>query len=1195
MKKSLILSLYILAASVCGLCAEDILITRLDLLKMKRESDSLAVGKTQGGAEIRIAGKVYPGGISALAGSDLFFLRGAAVRLKGAAGVVDTSRGGAMFRIYGDSKVLWASGGVAMGAEPKTFDLDLSGVALVRLAVEGDADTMGCWLDTAFVYPGKGVKPEAVYNPATYESLPEWENPRVFRVGAEPSTATMMIYDSVSKALSAQSREDSPWFMTLDGQWKFEWVDHPEKRTKDFCQNWYSVNRWETMEVPDCVELRGYGTPLYKNIGYYFKVDPPYVMGVPEEKYTTFKERNAVSSYRRSFVLPENWAGRKIYLRFDGFSSAMYVWVNGQRLGYAEDGRQGVSFDITPYLIKGENVLAAAVYRISDGSYMEDQDFWRLSGLFRPVYLWAVPQSHIKDYFVRTLPVASGDYAGHWNLKVAAEIEGAAPEMSVEAELYPHSFKGRRVARTKALLLNERVELNIGVESPRLWSAEQPNLYKLVLILKDKKGRIIETIPQKVGFRSVELAQSQIRINGQPVLFKGVNRHEMDPDRGYAVPYERMREDVLLMKRLNINAVRTCHYPNDPRWYDLCDEYGLYVIDEANLETHGLEGKVRNPVIDPAFRAAALDREMGMVERDKNHPSIVIWSLGNENNVDSDFFEQAYNMIRARDPGRPILNQRNGPADLEDRMYMSVKDLEAYGKNSSHQVPAILCEYSHAMGNSSGNVSDYWDVINRYANLQGAFVWDFVDQGLRKPIPSESVRHGAPDYFWAYGGDFGDYPNDDNFCCNGLVQADRRVTPQMAEVRYCYQSVFVENADLRKGRFLVRNAAFFTNLDQYECLWRYAEDGIVITRGSLGALDVPPRTQLEVTLPVDLIRVASVKPRVAGWNFDFVLRKQTAWAEKGFCVGSDQVLIPLESVPAWVTGTEVPGALLEEKPDVIEATGANYKAVVSKISGALLSWQVDGAEQLMTPLEPEFWRAPVDNDRGSQMPQRHGCWEKAAAGRLIRDALIKEEVDGSQRVQITFAVPDAGKTSGGISYTFHADGRIRVVLELTPSGEKLPSVPRVGMKMQISPALNQVTWLGRGPGENYADRKRGSFFGMYTLAAEEFFFPYVEPQETGNRMDTFWVNFTDRQGSGIRVEGDPRINFSVLPYTVQELSRPKHPWQLNPCGNLAVQLDYGQMGLAGENSWGARPWPEYQLPAGKTYQCAFVLSKISAK
>jgi len=1180
--------------AVFYLSAEDIFISKLDPVRMKSGDDLLSVGKTHAGADIKIAGKLYKDGIVVQAGSDICLLRGVAGRIKGLVGVDDTHPGGAFFHIYGDSRVLWSSGGIAVGQSPKAFDIDLEGVALVRLVVEGDPDTVGCWINTAFVFNGKGVKPAVVYKPESYESLPDWENPRVFRVGAEPSTATMMVYDSARKARKAKSYEDSPWYMSLNGSWKYEWVDHPDKRKRDFCQNWYSVDRWREIDVPGCVELQGYGTPLYRNIGYYFKVDPPYVMREPDKKYTTFNERNAVSSYRRSFVLPEKWIGRKIYLRFDGFASAMYLWVNGKRVGYAEDGRQGAEFDITPYLLKGHNTLSAAVYRLSDGSYMEDQDFWRLSGLYRPVYLWAVPRSHIKDYFARTLPLFNGEYAGDWNLKVEADIDGAVAGQRVEAELYPQGFGWRRKATVKAVVRSGRIELDMQVESPRLWSAEKPNLYKLILTLKDKKGRTIESVPQMVGFRTVELVRSQILINGQPILFKGVNRHEMDTDSGYAVSYERMLQDVVLMKRLNINAVRTCHYPNDPRWYDLCDKYGLYVIDEANLETHGLGGNVRNPVVDPVFRAAALDRELGMFERDKNHPSVVIWSLGNENNVNSDFFEQAYNMIAARDPGRRILNQRNGPRDLEDKMYMRVSALETYGKDRTRKIPAILCEYSHAMGNSSGNISDYWDVINQYDNLQGGFIWDFVDQGLRRKIPQEKLRHGEPDYFWAYGGDFGDFPNNNNFCCNGLVQPDRRISPQVAEVSYCYQTVSVENSDWRKGRFLVKNESFFTNLKQYECRWRYEEDGVVVTRGSLGELDLPPQGQQVVSLPVDLMRVASIKPKVAGWIFDFVLKKDNAWAEKGYVVARDQVLVPLDIRSVWSTGKSASDLVLSESADVVEAVSEGFKAVVSKIDGSLISWQVDGSEQLMTPLEPEFWRAPTDNDCGNRMIKRHGCWKDAAKNRVVRDVNIKDGVDGHQLIEVTFAVPDAQQTSGLIRYSFEESGQIRVMFELSPKGRNLPPVPRIGMKMQIAPVLDQVTWLGRGPGENYCDRKRASFYGKYSLPAADLFFPYVKPQECGNRMDVFWVKFTDKEGNGIRVDADPKINFSILPYTIMELSSRSHPWELNPCGNWAVQLDYGQMGVAGENSWGAKAWPKYQLNANRSYKFEFILSKISS-
>ncbi|MFO7936297.1 MAG: glycoside hydrolase family 2 TIM barrel-domain containing protein [Kiritimatiellia bacterium] len=1184
--------IFLLSSLSCG--AEDIFISSLDVARVRSRGHVISINRTADGKKIKLNGNEYAKGVAVTGGSDMCFLAGKSERLKGRVGVFASGKGEMLFTVYGDSRILWRSKVSAPGDVLQKFDVRLDDVKLVRLAASGVPDSEGVWLETAFVHSEKYLKPEAVYNPEIYESLPEWENPRVFRVGTERSTTSMMVYDDVKSARRAETREDSPWFMPLDGKWKFQWVSHPDKRRKDFCQPWFSVKRWQEIEVPGCVEMQGFGTPLYKNIGYYFKVDPPFVMRDPDPKYTTFAERNAVSSYRRSFILPQTWASRRVFLRFDGFSSAMYVWLNGIRLGYAEDGRQGASFDLTPYLTRGENVLAVAVYRISDGSYMEDQDFWRFSGLYRPVYLWAVPKSHIEDYFVQTIPAVPDVYDGIWNLKVTGEIQSSTNGFQVAAELFPHSFKGKKAADNRCMVINKRFELNMDVESPRLWSAEKPDLYTLILTLKDDKGNVLESIPWKVGFRTVALKDRRIVVNGKPVLFKGVNRHEMDPDRGYAVSPERMREDILLMKRNNINAVRTSHYPDDPRWYDLCDEYGLYVMDEANLETHGLMNRSRNPVIDPAFRNAALDREKGMVERDKNHPSVVIWSIGNENNVESDFFAEAYNMIRSRDPGRPIQNQRNGPADTEDQMYMSVASLEKYGKDSSKRVPVVLCEYSHAMGNSSGNVSDYWRVIREYDNLQGAFVWDFVDQGLRGSIPSEQVKLGQPRWFWAYGGDYGDYPNDDNFCCNGLFQADRRPTPQIAEVRWCYQPAFVKEIDAGKGVFIIENDNFFTNLKEYECLWRYEEDGIILSEGSLGNLDVPPRESTEVKLPGDILHNPVRKPLVASWNFSFVLENDTSWAEKGFCVAKDQILLPdATTAEVWSSGRDTSIPAMMEHEDKIEIKGEGFSAVVSRIDGALISWNVDGVELLRSPLEPEFWRAPTDNDRGNGMAERHACWKNAAAERVIRDISIKNDTDGNRRIEISFALPDADESSGEISYTFRQGGDVRVSLTVSPKGRKLPSIPRVGMKMQIPPAFNRVTWLGRGPGENYSDRKRASFVGRYSLNADDFFFPYVEPQESGNRTDTYYVEFAYADGKGIRVSGYPLINFSILPYTIRELSIRSHPYELNRCGNYVVHIDYGQMGVGGENSWGAQPWPEYQFASDKEWKYEFVLSKIS--
>jgi beta-galactosidase len=496
------------------------------------------------------------------------------------------------------------------------------------------------------------------------------------------------------------------------------------------------------------------------------------------------------------------------------------------------------------------------------------------------------------------------------------------------------------------------------------------------------------------------------------------------------------------------------------------------------------------------------------------------------------------------------------------------------------------------MGNSSGNLADYWRVINAYPNLQGGFIWDFVDQALRKPIPSASVRHGGPTDFWAYGGDYGDYPNDDNFNNNGLFQPDRRPTPQLAEARHCYQTVSVEAVDVMRGLFLVKNEAFFTNLREYECRWTYEENGEMVDRGTLGRLDVPPRASKEVALPLSMARRPAFAAQVSTWNFTFLTTRKQAWAEKGHVAGRSQVVVPADPQPALVMGVGHQEPRLEETAEAVDVAGQDFTARISKRSGALVSWKVAGEEQILAPLSPNFWRAPTDNDRGSHMAERHAAWRRAGERAEVRGVSVKREVDETWLVQVRLAFPEAGETAGTLVYKFTHAGHIRVAFKVEPKGDGLPSLPRVGLTMQIPASYDTVTWLGRGPHESYADRKDAAFFGKYTLKAKAFFFPYVEPQETGNRTDTFWATFTDGAGRGIRVTGDPKINFTVLPYAIGELEARKHPWELSPSGNLIVHLDYGQMGLAGEDSWGARPWPEYQLLPDRSYSYGFVLSPV---
>ncbi|MBP5320815.1 MAG: NPCBM/NEW2 domain-containing protein, partial [Kiritimatiellae bacterium] len=1007
---------------------------------------------------ITIAGQTFPEGVTFTGPAGWDLITAGATRFSGKVGIADGSAGKLAFTLAGDGKTLWESGEMKAGDPPKPFDVKLDGVGLLSLTTQGDAAAKGGWAETHWEL-GAGAWPMATYRREAFAGRPEWENPLVYRVGTEPSRATMMVYPTAKSARKSKDRSDSPFFLSLDGAWTFAWSPNPESRPQAFHQPDFDTADWKTIEVPNSVEVLGYGTPLYKNIGYYFKVDPPFVTREPPKEFVTYRERNGVSSFRRTFTLPESWRERQIHLRFDGFASAMYLWINGQKVGYAEDGRQGASFDVTPFVKPGENLVAVETYRLCDGSYMEDQDFWRLSGITRPVYLWSTPKLHLEDFFVKTSVLPGEPFDGQWNLRVEGTLSIPAAA-TLEAELYPFSFSGGRVARGKAIPV-QRVEagteepgkpaiaLDLTVQSPALWSAEKPNLYRLILTLRDERGKIVEAIPQTVGFRQIERKNSQILVNGQPILIKGVNRHEMDPDHGYAVPYERMIEDILIMKRNNINAVRTCHYANDPRWFDLCDRYGLYVMGEANLETHGL-GNARNPVIDPNFRAAALDREIGMVERDKNHPCIIFWSLGNENNVHSDFFAEAFNLIRGRDPTRMIQNQRNGPKDLIDSMYARVSAITEYGKRTDTKVPFIMCEYSHAMGNSSGNLADYWNAIYTYPNLQGGFIWDFVDQALRKPIPAAQAKRGGPETFWAYGGDYGDQPNDDNFNCNGLIQPDRRPSPQMEEVRYCYQNAAVTATDITRAQFTIKNRAFFTNLKEYLCTWTYEEDGEVIAKGSLGKLDIPPQGEKEIALPLSMVRRPGALVRVCTWNFTFQTTRATEWAEKGYPIARDQIVVPAEAAMPTVTGKAMSGPIeMKEEASVITVTTSRYELTIDKATGAITALTANGRSFLQAPLALNFWRAPTDNDRGNNMAGRLGRWKDAAAKHTVTRITPRREVNGDCGVQVQLAFPTLDETTGTISYIFTVSGQIRVNVQLHPQAKKreketpvLPAIPR---------------------------------------------------------------------------------------------------------------------------------------------------------
>ena len=1111
--------------------------------------------------------------------SDFDVIRAGAAAFFGEANV---TKGSFSFSISGDGKPLWSSGPLKAG-ESKRFEVDVRDFGIVTFSTRGDG--AGVWDGLEYACNTKmwkggdslsGITPLVTYRESVIAKNQPWENPHVFAVNRCDSHAPIFSHDSIEAARKAKSRAVSPWFMSLDGVWKVQWAPEPAKAPVGFENAAFDISEWPTVNVPESLECAGFGTAIFRNVGYYWTADPPFVSRPAPTNFLVHAEPNGTASYRRDFTLPENWTSRRTFLRFDGFASAIDVWVNGRKLGYAQDGRQGAEFDVTDFVKAGRNTLAVRTYRICDGSYMEDQDFYRLSGIIRPVFLRSEPEKRIRDFAVATVRASEDEpYAGGtWLLKVDADIPD---DCRVELSLFDADGKAVPVSQVAA-----SPRLALRVKAPKLWSAEEPNLYRLVVSLKDGAGRLLQAVPQNVGFREVVRRDSQILLNGQAILFKGVNRHELDPDHGYAVPYERMVEDVKLMKRYNINAVRLSHYANDPRWYDLADEYGLYLVDEANLETHGssyhgwinhtkrqnplarVTGGARNPVVDPRFRAAALDRDRGMVLRDRNHPSVVIWSLGNENMVAwSDFFPEAADLVRTLDPTRLVMNQYNGFKDMVDSMYSRVASIVNYGKRKDTDKPFVICEYSHAAGNSCGNLKDYWDAFNTYRNLQGGFIWEFADQGLKAEIKvAEQRRPRADGRYW---------PN----AANGSFTSDRLPTPQLPEVKYCYQTVNVLAVDAANGVFDITNRAFFSNLSSLSCDWTCEDDGKVVASGGLGRMDVPPQAGRRVTLaPPPVTPDAGIRT----WNFSFKAPEETAFCEKGWEMARDQVV-------AFDNAANLVGALLRgaraadmnDSAETVTVTSGATSWTVSKANGALTSWKVGGRERFAAPLEPSFWRAPTSNGKGSGFTGKRNAWKTAAAKRKVTDVKV-----GDGRIEVAFAFPDVKDTTGRIVYAF-ADAACRVEFELRPEGEDLVDPPRFGLTCQVPRAFDRVTWFGRGPHESYSDRMASAFYGRYTAAADDLFFAYAEPQENGNRMDVRDLELATPDGETIRVKGRPRFDFSLQPCTMEELADGWNPHYCKPDDARTLDIDFGQSGLAGEMTWGEGgvPWAQYRLPTGE--------------
>ncbi|MCZ8521796.1 MULTISPECIES: glycoside hydrolase family 2 TIM barrel-domain containing protein [Paenibacillus] len=1022
---------------------------------------------------------------------------------------------------------------------------------------------------------------------------PEWNNnPDVYEINRMKAHAILMPYDTVEEALAGK-RTEARRYRSLNGEWKFSFAENPEKRVADFYRTDYDVSSWDTIPVPSHWQLQGYDYPQYTNIRYPWEKTEELKAPFAPTKY------NPVGSYVRTFDIPEEWKDEPVYISFQGVESAFYVWVNGDLVGYSEDTFTPAEFDLTPYLVPGENRLAVEVYRWCDASWLEDQDFWRMSGIFRDVYLYSTPAAHLYDFFA--VPQLSEDYTSA-RLSIEATLVNYASayqgQAVVEAQLYdaaqqPVWGEPLRVEERLDGAAEKGLHLTGEVQAPLLWSAEQPNLYTLVLSLRGDNGGLLETVSCRVGFRRFALEDGLMKINGQRIVFKGVNRHEFSCDRGRAVTAEDMLQDILLMKRHNINAVRTSHYPNHPLWYDLCDEYGLYVIDETNLETHGsweygqtTEGDTV-PGSKPEWTGAVLDRANSMLQRDKNHPAVIIWSLGNES-FGGDNFIKMHDFLKAADPSRLVHYEgvfhwraSEAASDMESHMYTRPDRVEEYALQWPKK-PFILCEYSHAMGNSCGNLKKYTDLTDKYPVLQGGFIWDWIDQSIR------TKTEDGTEYF-AYGGDFGEPLHDGNFCGNGLIFADRTVSPKIHEVKACYQNVRFEAADLQEGRVTVHNGFLFTDLDEYRCVYQVLRSGTPVQEGEI-ALQLAPLETGEIAVPVELPKEA---PRTEEYllNIALVLKESASWAEAGHEVAFGQFRLPVaaaaEGAAKPAAGTPAPLAL-DETGEEIAVSGGSFRLAFDKRTGSLFSYRFQGTELLSGGLAPNFWRAYTDNDKGNKLHERSAVWRTAGAERTLTG--LHAELRGSvAHIRAAYLLPTGGEGSACmVTYTVRPDGEVEVGLELSP-GADLPEIPEIGTMLVMDGSFGELAWYGRGPHENYWDRSAGARLGLYRGRVADQFVPYLRPQECGNKTGVRYATVTNEAGIGLRIAGIPELELNALPYTPAELEENDHVYKLPESSRTVLRINYKQMGVGGDDSWGSKTHPEYTLFANRTYAYRFTL------
>ncbi|UCH98650.1 MAG: DUF4981 domain-containing protein [Candidatus Aminicenantes bacterium] len=1018
----------------------------------------------------------------------------------------------------------------------------------------------------------------------------DWENPEVFGRNKEAPHCPIIPYADIETAV----KEDpcaSPFYKSLNGTWKFHWVRVPWQRPKEFYREDFCLDGWNDINVPGNWELQGFGVPIYTDEPYPFKPNPP---KVPHDY-------NPVGSFRRDFTLPETWDSRQVFIHFGAVKSAMYLWINGKEVGYSQGSRTPAEFNITKYVKKGKNTAAVQVFRWSDGSYLENQDAWRMSGIERDVFLFSVPQVHILDYFVHA-DLDKKYINGEFSLDVEVKNHTSNKEKCwVQLKLSEGEKSLFKMEKTVFIEPSGAAPVHFAktVKNPKKWTAETPHLYTLVLSLFDKTQKRIEVVSSKIGFRRVEIKDGQLLVNGVPIYLKGVNRHSHDPVTGQYVTRETMIKDIRLMKQFNINAVRTSHYPNDTQWYDLCDRYGLYLVDEANIEAGGMWFHPDKTLMDkPQWENAILDRTIRMVERDKNHPSIITWSLGNECG-DGPHFRTTYYWIKQRDPSRPVQSedaQLKSHTDIYCPMYRRIHQIEEYASKPQTR-PLIMCEYAHAMGNSVGNLQDYWDVIYKHKHLQGGFIWDWVDQGLLK-------KNEKGEEFWAYGGDFlpvGVNHVDKNFLINGLVFPDRKLHPHIWEVKKVYQSPKAEPVNLETGKIRLINRYDFTNLNALEIFWEISGDDKIIVTGTLapGHTNVPPGKFKILQLPMPVIQPQSGVEYFL--NIRFKTREATDLIPAGYEVGWDQFKLPIykEVVPEDIT--TLPSLELTESEIHIIIKGKEFVLFMDRKTGQFISWIYRGREFIKTWLVPNFWRAPTDNDFGWGMPGECRVWRHAGQKRKIENVSVKQINNSKIQVDVEATLPEGtGGAKYFTTYVVLGKGDMLVSNRFVPaSGVSLPVMPRFGMTMALPVEFGRVEWYGRGPHESYWDRKTGAAVGIYSNTVMGMYHPYIRPQENGNRVDVRWLALVDAGGMGLLVVGKPLLDVSMHHFFNEDFDpgeekQQRHVFDLESRNLVTLNLDYGQMGVGGDTSWGdrARPHPEYRLSV-KEYSYSFRLRPFS--